>query len=127
MEFSRLVPDRAGERSLDVAEQLALQEVPRDGRTVDGDERRGPAGTERMDRLGHQLFAGARLPGDQHGRVGVGDLADHGKDLLHGPGDADDVPEFGPLRQLFPEPTVLFAKAPASAGPSVTAAAIRRD
>ena len=61
----------AGERALLVAEQLALDQLARDRRHVDGDERAVAALAEIVQRARHQLLAGAGLAGDQHGEVGV--------------------------------------------------------
>ena len=60
----------AGEGALLVAEQMALDQVPRDRRHVDGDE--GAVGVLRVavDAARQQLLAGAALPEDQHRGVG---------------------------------------------------------
>src|SRR5579864_7773550 len=66
----------AGEGALLVPEQLALQQVLRDGRAVEGQERGLSAGAVLVDGAGDKLLAGAALPGDQHGKGLVGDTAD---------------------------------------------------
>ena len=73
-----------------VAEQLALQQVLRDGGAVEGQERRLGAGAVLVDRPGHQLLAGAALSGDQHGKGLVGDTADGLVRFLHPRAGADD-------------------------------------
>ena len=79
----------AGEGPLAVAEQLALDEVLRQGPAIDGDE-----GTVRPSALvvqvaGDQFLARAGLAQDHHGGVGRGDGLDQAADLLHGGGLAD--------------------------------------
>jgi hypothetical protein len=61
--------DRAGERALGVAEQLALEQVVGDRAAVDRDERPGGAAAL-VQRPRHQLLAGAGLAADQHGLLG---------------------------------------------------------
>jgi hypothetical protein len=65
-----------GEGALLVAEQLALHQLAGDGGAVHGDE--GPALSRAavMERLRHQLLAGAALAADQHGEIGLGHLLD---------------------------------------------------
>ena len=60
---------RAGERPLLVAEQLALDQLGRDGRAVDLDERPGRERTLPMDVRGEQFLARARLADEQHADV----------------------------------------------------------
>ena len=66
-----LVALRAGERPLHVAEQLALQQVRRDGAAVHAEERHLRARRLRVHRLGDDLLAGAALARDEHGDVRV--------------------------------------------------------
>ena len=75
LEAADLVADGAGERALDVAEQLAFQQSRRQGGAVDLDE--GLAGPRAVlvDGPGQQLLAGAALAADQHGRRAGGHLA----------------------------------------------------
>ena len=54
----------AGEGALDVPEQLALEQLRREGTAVNGDEARRPA-TALVDGAGDQLLAGSGLPLDQ--------------------------------------------------------------
>ena len=69
-EEALLVPDGAGEGSLHVPEQLALEQVLRQRAAVDRQERPvGPAG-QVVDVPGDDLLAGAALALDQHRRVG---------------------------------------------------------
>ncbi len=59
-------------------------------RHVDGDEGAVAALAEIVQRLGHQLLAGAGFAGDQHGEVGAGEPGDDPVDLLHRRRPADD-------------------------------------
>ena len=79
-----------GERTLDVAEQLAFQQALRQGGTVELDERAARAGAGLMDRRGQKLLAGAALAPDQHGRMGDRDLARHADHLPNGRARAFD-------------------------------------
>ncbi|AUX48415.1 uncharacterized protein SOCE26_099490 [Sorangium cellulosum] len=83
-EQARLVARGAGEGAAHVAEQLALQELGRQGAAVDGDE--GPAAPlgEVVERARRQLLAGAGLAEQEDGGVGGRDAGD---DLADG-GDA---------------------------------------
>ena len=55
----------AGKRPSLVAEQLAFQQVARNGGGIDGDKGFGRAGRMAVQGLGNQLFARARFTGDQ--------------------------------------------------------------
>ena len=73
-----------------MAKQLALDELRRNGRTIDLDERPGGTRTQRVNCAGHQLFAGAVLARDQHaGRRGrdLLDQPDHLTNRLARPDD----------------------------------------
>ena len=76
LEPSDLARDRAGERPLFVAEQLALQQVLRDRGAVHRDERRRGVWAIQMDRAGDDLLPGARLTLNQH-RGGARPRAGH--------------------------------------------------
>ena len=80
----------AGEGALLVAEQFALDEVARNRRHVDGDERAFLALAVIVQRAGHQLLAGAGLAGDQHGEVGLHQPRERAIDLLHRRRAADE-------------------------------------
>src|SRR5206468_2163741 len=64
---------RIRERSLDVPEQLALEQGLRDRRAIDRDEGAGGEATTLVNRASDQLFAGAALAGDQERRLRVGE------------------------------------------------------
>ena len=65
------------------AEQLALDQLARDRRHVDGHERAGPPAPVVVQRAGDQLLAGAALAVDHHGEVGRREPGDGAIDLLH--------------------------------------------
>src|SRR5208337_3301822 len=65
-----------GEGALLVPEQLALEQVLRDGRTVERQKRRPSPAAVLIDGAGDQFLTGAALAGDQHGDVLGGDAAD---------------------------------------------------
>src|SRR5205823_7997903 len=75
LEFAAARLGGAGERALFVAEQLALDQLLRDGRAVDLDERPVGAPTVLMKRACDQLLAGAVPAGDQHPPLGWRGLA----------------------------------------------------
>ena len=68
---------RTGERALFMAEQLAFQQVGRDGAAVDGHERSVAARRLVVDGARHHFLAGAGFAQHQHGGVEAGDLLDH--------------------------------------------------
>src|SRR5690606_24943019 len=84
LEASATLLLRPGERAALVAEQLGLEEVPRDRRHVERDEWLGRAGTVPVQRARDELLAGAGFTGDQHGARGLREAADRPEDLLHG-------------------------------------------
>jgi hypothetical protein len=95
--------DRAGERALHVAEELALQQGLGDGGAVHRDERPGRSLRVRVDGAGDQLLAGSALAGDEHGDVGRSD-ADHPREqLTHRRGPTDQVVQLVSLAELVGE------------------------
>ena len=80
---------RAGEGALLVAEELGFDQVARDRRHVDGDERALAALAVIVQRAGHELLAGAGFAGDHHGEVGRHQPGQRPVDLLHGGRAAD--------------------------------------
>ena len=73
----------AGERAAHVAEELALEEVRRDGAAVDAEERPLRARARRCGRPRDDLLAGAALAGDEHRDVGVLHAVDERVDAAH--------------------------------------------
>ena len=83
---------RARERALLVAEQLALDQLAADRRAVHRHEGAALPRARLVQRLRHQLLAGARLAADQHGEVGLRDLPDRLEHRAHARPAAHQVP-----------------------------------
>ena len=77
LEAAHAVAVGAGERPLDVAEQLALEQVLRECRAMHLDEGARRTGTSGVDGCGQELFAGSALPSDQDRRWAGRDLPGH--------------------------------------------------
>ena len=81
----------AGERSLLVTEQLALEEIFRNGRAIDGEERPVVPCAVLVDGVSHEFFARTALAGDHDRGVAVRDAPDHFEHFLHGRRLTDDA------------------------------------
>jgi hypothetical protein len=80
-----------------VSEELALDERGGQRGAVHRDERAVAPRAVRVKGAGEQFLAGAGLPEEQHGRAGVGDLAN----LLEGRVESGAPPDdFGEVRGL---------------------------
>src|SRR5207244_4294375 len=90
LELADAAPVGAGEGALLVAEQLALQQLIRDGRAVEGQKRRPGSGAVLVDGAGDYLLAGAALAGDQHRDSLSRNAANGLVDLAHRGAGADD-------------------------------------
>jgi hypothetical protein len=75
-EVAGVVADRARERALDVAEELALEELVRDGGAVHLDQRAVGAPAARVNGVCHQFLACTRFTSDEHGAI-------HGRYCFH--------------------------------------------
>ena len=73
----------AGERALLVAEQLRFEQVGRERRRVERDERLRGARAVPVQRARHEFLAGARLARDEHRHAGAREAADRAEHLLH--------------------------------------------
>ena len=91
LEEPRLVRHRPRETALSVPEELAFQEVLRDGTAVDGHEGLAGPGPLIVDVAGHQLLAGTGLAGDVDRRLAAGELRDSRTDHPRGLGIADEA------------------------------------
>src|SRR5882672_5098760 len=81
LEEAAAIVRRAGERALLVTEQLALEQVLRQGGAVLRDEEAiAPSGSI-VERRGDELLSAPRLAFDEHRDAGVGDLADLRREL----------------------------------------------
>src|SRR5690606_35206165 len=81
---------RAGECTLLVTEELALDQLARDGRHVDRNERPRTALGEIMENARNEFLARAGLAGDHHREVRLREAGDDAIDLLHGRRTADE-------------------------------------
>lgn len=83
LEPSDAAPGRAGERALLMAEQIGLDQLARDRRHVDGDERTVPALAVIVQRAGDEFLARAALARDHHSQVRRHQSREHAVDVLH--------------------------------------------
>ena len=90
LELSDPPGDGAGEGAFLMAEQFAFQQMFRDRGAVDRDEHLVGPPAFAVDVAGHQLLAGAVLPGDQDGSVAGRYLVGHPQHRTHGGIAADD-------------------------------------
>ena len=112
----------AGERTFDVAEEFALEQLLRNGRAVDFDQRPFGTRTACVNRVRDQLLADARFALQQHSRRGIRDRFDplqhapqcraRADDAAHVHRDADFFPEvIALLLQLLAKPRILGQRA----------------
>ena len=90
-----------------MAEQLGLDQLLRQGRAVDEDERLVRAQTVPVDQAGDELLAGAAFALDQHGHVAARDLLRHLDHLAHGLVVADQQAWLGALLKAVAQDLVL--------------------
>ena len=83
---------RVGEGALLVAEELGLDQGLWERGAVENHERAVLARREALERLGHQLLAGAAFAADEHRRLARGDLADLLVHRAHLAAVADESP-----------------------------------
>src|SRR5881397_4144984 len=102
--------DRARERALLVAEELALDQLLAERRTVHLDQRLRAPRAPVVERVRDQLLAGTAPAADQHGHVGVGDLVDGLEEPAHGRALPDDLLEAEGALHLLEEPAVVAAQ-----------------
>ena len=91
LELAFALFDGRGEGSALVAEEFALDQLRRDGRTVDLDERGRGTDALGMEPAGHELFARAVFARDQHTGLARGHLVDQPADVFDFGRDADDL------------------------------------
>ena len=90
----------AGEGAALVAEQLAFNQLARDRRHVDRDERAGAPLAVVVQRAGDQFLAGAGLAVDHHRQVGGAEPRDGAVHLLHRRAAADQRQRFLGIARL---------------------------
>ncbi len=103
---------RTGERTLFVAEKLALQHAGGKGRAIDGKERFGRPVTGQMNRICQQPFARPAFSSYQDGRHAAGHPGGQIHGLLHGAAFPDDLIKPVPFRKPLPEFLVLLDHRP---------------
>src|SRR3954468_24613893 len=108
---------RAGERTLLMTEQLALEQRLGQRRAMDGHEWPGPvSGGRLMDRLGDLLLSRPRFSLDQDGGRGLRDVPDEFENVEHARTLTEDVPERVPLADLGPEGGQFVLQGPLAQG-----------
>ena len=112
LEASAALGSSAGEGAALVAEEFGFEQVLRDRRGVDGDEGTGGARTVAVQRARDEFLAGARLAGDQHGRVRLREAADRAKQLLHRRRLAEDFRGQGDRLGAAPLARTFIERAP---------------
>src|SRR5690606_17338720 len=93
LEAAHTVPMRPRERALHVPEELAFEQLVRDRRAVDLDQRTLAARAARVDHVRDELLADARLALNQHARARLRDGLEPREHLLQGRAFADDAAE----------------------------------
>ncbi len=102
----------AGEAALDVPEQLAFEQMLRDGAAVDRHERPAGARALGVDQARHALLADTRLAADEHRRLAARELGDHDPQRLHGRRIADQAWHGAGLGAYPRQPQRLIDQAP---------------
>ncbi len=100
-----------GKGAFDVPEQLALEQVLRQRRAVDGHERPVAARALIVDGARDQLLAGSALAEEQHRGVGGGHRRDEAEDVTNARRLADDAAQMAGACQLALELAGMSAQA----------------
>ena len=82
---------RAGEGALAMAEEVAVEQVARDGGAVEGEEQAIAPRRCLMQRAGHELLADAGLACDEHRDVRLRDAPRRGEQVAHDRRGADEA------------------------------------
>ena len=109
--------NRAGKGSFHMAEELALQQGLRQGRTINGYKRFVLTRAGKMDRPGNKLFAGAAFTLDVHRRIHVGNPGYCFQYPLHLFASCHNILEIVSFRQQALEPVDLGTEPPGFQGP----------
>ncbi len=91
-----------------MSEQLTLEQILGNGRTIHLDQGVILPRAVVMDRPGSQILAGPCLPGDENGGIRLGDPLNLLHEGLDGRGGAEDPADPESFPQFFFEPKVLF-------------------
>jgi len=110
MELADVALARAGERTLLVAEQDALNESLRDGAAVDGHEGLAAPFALALDGAGDHFLADARFALDEDRDIGLRAAPHHARHVLHGGGAGDEVAEGHRAADLLVQPLHLFGE-----------------
>ena len=110
-ELSRLAAGRAGECAFLVTEQFAFQQILRNRRAVDFDERSGCPARFLMDGARHQVFAHSAFAAQQNGGVGRSHPFHRGQHFLHLPAARHQVGMLIALLQRFAQRSILDPQA----------------
>ena len=116
LELADLLADGAGERSLFVAEERALDQFSRDRRQVHRDERRAGIARLAMQQPREQFLAGAALAEDEHRGWQLGDLLHQLDHFARGTAGPDDELAIVLLGHLGVQPQDAAAQVLALAG-----------
>ena len=109
---SRVVADRSGERTFHVSEQLAFQQLRRQGGARHHAERFPGAPAPAVDRAGQDGFPGPALAPKEHRGVGSRDPPGHFHGALHGGAIARKTDLRGRPLQVLPEGRHLLLQRP---------------
>src|SRR5262249_12070253 len=93
----------AGESPLGMPEKLGLKKILGQGAAIHGDKRMWLPRTIKMQRSGHQRFAGAALTLDENRAVCFRNLGDEAVNLLHPRAGSNQVLELVALPKFAPE------------------------
>ena len=109
--FPGLLRRRAGECALLVSEQFAFQQIFRNRRAVDLDERPGGALRVLVNGAGDQIFSDAAFAAEQHGGIGRRDALDQRQHGLHFVALRHDVVVGVAAAQRLAQRAIFFAQA----------------
>ena len=90
LELAYVIGMRIGESALHMAEQFAFKQRLRDGAGIHRHHRLPVPEAVGVDLVREHILAGTVLAGDQHGRIGRGDLVECFADVGHGFGSAPE-------------------------------------
>ena len=116
LEPSGPVVDRAGERALDVPEELAFQQAFGQGPAVDADVGARRSRAEVVDGARDQFLAGSGLAHDQDAGARRRDLSGRAEDLAHGRAFTEDAGQVHTQRGILAGPRSRGVRVEAGSG-----------